>query len=315
MCKFPEFDPDDLERYSIDSRCSKVNEKEFSAVPDSENKNRNWENFFQLFPDILKGKEIKEFISRWQKAREQDEEIIFMFGAHLIKCGLTPLVTRLIKEGWITALASNGASVIHDVELTMFGKTSENVDQAISDGSFGMCKETTDFINNSLKQGEEKELGYGMSVAHQLSRQDEVNEEVSLLLTAYQEDIPYTVHVGLGTDINHPHPSADGGLIGKLSLRDFRILTKKVESLQGGVVINFGSMVILPEVFLKALSAARNTDNDIRDFTTANFDMIQGYRPNQNVVRRPTLEGGKGFSFTGHHELMLPLIYTFLKNF
>ncbi len=315
MKKFKEFEPDKLTRYGIDNRFSKVKKGTFSRLAELNGDDIDFNRLFQLFPDILKGKELKEFITRWQKARAEGREIIFMFGAHVIKCGLTPILIDLMDNGWLTALASNGASVIHDVELSLYGQTSENVDKSIADGSFGMCKDTADFINNALKKGMKEGLGYGMAVAAELVEQKGLNEEISLLANACRKGIPYTIHVALGTDITHPHPSADGAAIGALSLRDFRILTQRITALEGGVVVNFGSMVVLPEVFLKGLTAARNIGAKVDNFTTANFDMIQGYRPNQNVVRRPTLKGGEGYSFTGHHEIMLPLVFLLLNYF
>jgi hypothetical protein len=202
----------------------------------------------------------------------------------------------------------NGACIIHDAELAMAGKTSEDVAAEIGAGRFGMAEETGRFLNEAISEGAEKDLGLGESVGGMLIREDFPFNRYSLLARAYELDIPVTVHVAMGTDIIHFHPSADGASIGKTSHNDFRIFSGLVSELEGGVFINLGSAVIMPEVFLKALSLVRNLGHEVKDFTTVNMDFIQHYRPMTNVVHRPTMDGGKGFSLTGHHEIMFPLL-------
>jgi hypothetical protein len=229
-------------------------------------------------------------------------------GAHPIKVGLSPLIIDLMKRGVITGLAMNGAGVIHDVEIAMVGETSEVVEEALDDGSFGAARETAEFINAAVKQGHDKQWGLGESIGTSLGQQDFPHSDSSLCAAAHQLGIPVTVHVAFGTDVLHIHPSTDGGALGELTHRDFRIFCGLVTSLEGGVYLNVGSAVILPEVFLKAISAARNLGYTVDNFVTVNMDLIQHYRPTQNVVRRPTARGGKGYAFTGHHELMFPLL-------
>jgi hypothetical protein len=229
-------------------------------------------------------------------------------GAHAIKVGLNPVIIDLLDRGIINGLAMNGACIIHDAELAMAGKTSEDVASEIGAGRFGMAEETGKFLNEAISEGAEKGLGLGESVGAMLIREDFPFNRHSLLARAYELDIPATVHVAMGTDIIHFHPSADGASIGKASHHDFRIFSSLVSELEGGVFINLGSAVIMPEVFLKALSLVRNLGHKVKDFTTVNMDFIQHYRPMTNVVHRPTLDGGKGFSLTGHHEIMFPLL-------
>jgi len=211
-------------------------------------------------------------------------------------------------------LATNGAGAIHDFEMACWGRTSEDVQAGLEDGSFGMARETADLINGAVIQGDAQELGFGESLGLMLNEEKFPYINHSLLAECYRLKIPFTVHVAVGTDIIHQHPSADGASIGSASHRDFRILAAETARLSGGVVINLGSSVILPEVFLKALTVARNLGHPVKNFTTANFDMIQHYRPNLNVVRRPISCGGKGYSITGHHEIMLPLLAAMIKS-
>jgi hypothetical protein len=233
-----------------------------------------------------------------------------------------------MERGVITTIAMNGADIIHDVELSHFGRTSEDVAANLADGTFGMAEETGDFINRTLKKGFDEKLGLGEAIGKELAEQKVKNLEFSILGRAYQLGIPVTVHgrayqlgipvtvhVAVGTDIVHQQPSADGAVVGELSHRDFKIFAEVVSGVgDGGVVLNFGSAVVLPEVFLKALTVARNLGHPCRDFTTANFDMIQHYRPRVNVVQRPTQEGGRGYQITGHHEIMIPLLALAVKE-
>lgn len=269
----------------------------------------SFSGFYNSLPNILKAKDIRAVVNAVVTAHKKHKAVIFMAGAHVIKCGLNPVLIELLKRKIITSLSLNGAGIIHDFEIALGGKTSEDVGKGLKDGRFGMVRETADFINNAVKEGVGRGLGLGYSVAKKINDSKLRYKNLSLLYQAFKNKIPVTVHVAVGTDIIHQHPSFDASLTGEGSLRDFYSLTEEVRRLnKGGVVLNFGSAVILPEVFLKALNLARNLGNKVRDFTTANFDMIYHYRPLQNVVTRPTETGGKGYYIVGHHEIMLPLL-------
>jgi hypothetical protein len=232
-----------------------------------------------------------------------------MFGGHVIKTGCAPVLAGLAADGFITHLASNGAAAIHDTELARFGHTSEDVALQLEDGSFGMAADTAQLVNDAAVRAAAGNEGFGESVGALLIEEKAPHLHRALIARAHQLNIPYTLHVALGTDIVHQHPSASGAAIGEASLRDFRIFAATVCKLGGGgVVLNLGSAVIMPEVFLKALAVARNLGHPVSEFTTANFDMIQHYRPGINVVQRPVLAGGHGYAITGHHEIMIPLL-------
>jgi hypothetical protein len=234
--------------------------------------------------------------------------IILAMGAHAIKVGLNPIILDLLNRGVISGLAMNGAGIIHDAELAMVGHTSEDVDREIGTGRFGMAEETGRFLNEAISEGARQGLGLGKSIGAMLIREDFPYNRISLLAQAYLKDVPVTVHVAIGTDIIHLHPSADGASIGKSSHEDFRIFSRLVSMLGGGVYINLGSAVIMPEVFLKAVTLVRNLGYRVTDFTTVNMDFIRHYRPVTNVVNRPTMEGGRGYHLVGHHEIMFPLL-------
>jgi deoxyhypusine synthase len=242
-------------------------------------------------------------------AHQRAKPVIWAMGAHVIKCGLSPLVIELIKRNVITAVALNGAGAIHDVEIALIGETSEDVGAGLADGSFGMAEETGRFINEAVAEGAAGEMGMGEILGRKLIEVKAPHCDYSILAHAGQLGTPVTVHVAIGTDIVHMHPTAQGGPIGITTFRDFRLLAAVVADLGGGgVYLNIGSAVLLPEVFLKALTLARNLGHDVSGFTTVNLDMQQHYRPLQNVVGRPTALGGKGYAITGQHELMLPLL-------
>ena len=228
--------------------------------------------------------------------------------AHVIKVGLNPVLIDLMQRGILTALALNGAGIIHDAEIAMVGRTSEEVAEVLGAGAFGAAQETGEVLNQAIIAGADRGIGIGQAVGEMLLANSFPHNDQSLLAMAAQLQIPVTVHVAMGTDIIHIHPSVDGAAIGKAGHLDFRVFCRLVSELEGGVYLNVGSAVLLPEVFLKALTVARNLGHHVKQFTTANFDFIRQYRPTTNVVHRPTLEGGKGFNFTGHHELMLPLL-------
>ena len=242
-------------------------------------------------------------------ARAKGKPVILAMGAHVIKCGLQPVLKKLIEADVITAVALNGAGSIHDYELSLIGETSEDVGAVLHCGTFGMAEETGRDINWALKEGIARGMGYGESVGRFIIENGNPFREWSLMATCVERDIPLTVHVALGTDIIHQHPAADGAVIGEATFRDFRLLTSVVADLgDGGVYLNVGSAVLLPEVFLKALSIAQNLGHHVDHFSTANFDMQQHYRPLQNVVKRPTSGKGRGYTVTGHHEIMIPLL-------
>ncbi|MFA5200418.1 MAG: hypothetical protein WC442_05910 [Candidatus Omnitrophota bacterium] len=295
-----------IKTYSVKSRQSKVNAKDFALKPF---KGKSFSAFLDSLPNILKAKDLGAVSSDIVSAHKTDKSVIFMAGAHVIKCGLNPVLIELIKKKVITCICLNGAGIIHDFEIAFQGKTSEDVAENLKYGKFGMAKETADFLNSASTQGVKKGFGLGYAVASAIAQTDLANKDLSLLYNAYIHKVPVCVFVGIGTDIIHQHCSFDAASTAEGSLRDFHILVKNIQSLnQGGVVLNFGSAVLLPEVFLKALNLARNLGNKVCNFTTANFDMIYHYRPSQNVVNRPVLSGGSGYYIIGHHEIMLPFL-------
>jgi len=299
MSRYNEIDLSKIHFASVQNRFSKVDSSSFAQVSD---------NLLDSMPDILKGAEFKEFIKRCHLARDSHKTFIIGLGGHIIKCGLAPLLIKLMEEGIAKCFAVNGSVTIHDFELAYFGKTSEDVSKGLADGTFGMAEETINAINRIIIRASEEKLGYGEALGKDIL-ENAPNAEISLLAQAYKYNIPVTVHIALGTDITHQSPYADGKAIGDCSMRDFRIFCEQVKNLNnGGVFINMGSAVIIPEVFLKALTVARNVYGTIQDFTTAVFDMNQQYRELENVVRRPVEKGGKGYYFIGHHEIMIPLL-------
>ena len=299
MSRYQEIDLSKIHFASVQNRFSKVDSSSFAQVSD---------NLLDSMPDILKGAEFKEFIKRCHLARDSHKTFIIGLGGHIIKCGLAPLLIKLMEEGIAKCFAVNGSVTIHDFELAYFGKTSEDVSKGLADGTFGMAEETINAINRIIIRASEEKLGYGEALGKDIL-ENAPNAEISLLAQAYKYNIPVTVHIALGTDITHQSPYADGKAIGDCSMRDFRIFCEQVKNLNdGGVFINMGSAVIIPEVFLKALTVARNVYGTIQDFTTAVFDMNQQYRELENVVRRPVEKGGNGYYFIGHHEIMIPLL-------
>lgn len=314
MSKYRKIDLSKVKTYSIQKRKSKVELELLAKVFDPDKD--SFVDYINSLPKFLAVNDLIEFSKLIVKARQKKKPVIFMIGAHVIKVGLSPILIDLMKNDYISAIAMNSAGAIHDSELAFFGKTSEDVAAGITDGTFGMAKETGEFINSTLTKYEFSNLGYGEALAVEMKIRKAKNRKISLLYNAYQLGKPITVHAAIGTDITHQHPNANGSAIGKLSFNDFQILTEVVSKLgNGGVVANIGSNVILPEVFLKSLTIARNLGYKVFNFTTANFDFIQHYRPRVNVVQRPTQYGGKGFMFTGHHELMIPLLAAMIKHY
>lgn len=294
-----------LRTYSIKERKSKVR-KESLATPYK--KGGTFKEFIDGLPDILQAKALRELARAIIDARRQGRPVVLGMGAHVIKVGLSPVINDLISKGIITAIATNGACIIHDFELSCAGHTSEDVHEEIKTGMFGMAKETGELLNRAIKRGARKGIGIGRSVGEFIEKKRFPYRELSIFRTAFIKDVPATVHVAIGTDIIHMHPSADGAAIGKASLHDFRLFTSVVSELEGGVYINLGSAVIMPEVFLKALTIARNLGHRLQNITTANMDFIQHYRPRENVLIRPTNLGGQYFAITGHHEIIFTLL-------
>jgi hypothetical protein len=302
-----------IKTYSVRQRPTKV---DFSLLAKVPNVHQPLSEFFEALPAVLKARELLVACQRIAEARMKDRGIIFMMGAHVVKCGLGPIVIRMMEEGLITCVAMNGAGTIHDFEMACFGQTSEDVERGLDDGSFGMVKETAEMMNSIVTGGVKVGCGLGESLGRGLRHLLPRYERVSILANAHRLGVPLTVHVALGTDTIHQHPSCDGEAYGKGCMRDFRLLAGVIPTLhEGGVVTNCGSAVILPEVFLKTLTVARNLGHPVRNFAAVNMDMIQHYRPNANVVARPTRTGGTAVSLTGHHEIMLPLLYAGVKSF
>jgi hypothetical protein len=264
--------------------------------------------FLQSLPDVLRARDFKETCARIVAASSASKEIILAIGAHQIKIGMGPYICRLIEAELVTCVAMNGAGIVHDTELAMIGETSEDVAEAIQDGSFGMARETAEFLNEAIAQGAGNGEGIGAAVGRRIAESGLPFRQLSLAHFCYERGIQLTVHVAYGTDIIHMHPSADGAATGKATEIDFRKLAAMICKLQGGVILNVGSAVVLPEVFLKCLSIARNLGHEVTDFTAVNLDMIQHYRPQENIVRRPTLPHGKGYALTGNLEILFPLI-------
>ncbi|MFC1594379.1 hypothetical protein ACFL38_03535 [Candidatus Omnitrophota bacterium] len=295
-----------IKTYSLKKRPSKVNKADFASVY---KKRSTFKKLYQSLPHILAVADLRKVVKAVASAKKKGKPVIFMLGAHVIKCGLSPIIINLIKKQVIDAVAINGAGMIHDFEIAYAGKTSEDVDKAIQDGSFGMAEETAQFLNCAVAQGALRNAGIGEAVQKAVAGMKLPFKKLSIINATADAGIPLTVHVALGTDIIHQHPSCDGAALGKAGMKDFQIFIEQVSRIgNGGVVISFGSAVLLPEVFLKAVTVARNLGFSVKNFTTAYFDMIRHYRPSQNIVRRPTIDSGKGYYIVGHHEIMLPLL-------
>uniref|UniRef100_A0A831XMT1 Uncharacterized protein n=1 Tax=Geobacter metallireducens TaxID=28232 RepID=A0A831XMT1_GEOME len=293
--------------YPIAERKNKVTIKRDFAAPVSPGMSVS--ALLASLPRQLGAESLAGVIDAVVAARAKGKPVILAMGAHVIKCGLQPVLKTLIEADVITAVALNGAGSIHDYELSLIGETSEDVGSVLHCGTFGMAEETGRDINRALREGLGCGMGYGEAVGRFIIERANPFREWSLMATCVGRDIPVTVHVALGTDIIHQHPDADGAVIGEATFRDFRLFTSVVADLgDGGVYLNVGSAVLLPEVFLKALSIAQNLGHHVDNFSTANFDMQQHYRPLQNVVKRPTSGKGRGYTITGHHEIMIPLL-------
>jgi hypothetical protein len=294
-----------LQTYGLQDRPSKVDFRQFA---------RAWErggglkDFCLRLPRLLAGDWLWEVAQAWVAARRAGNLVLIGMGAHPLKVGLSPVLIDLCRRGLVTGVALNGAGIIHDAEIAMAGRTSEDVDAALGCGEFGMARETAEFLNQAIFTGARDGLGLGAAVGRALLAARFPYQDLSLVAAAANLQMPLTVHVALGTDIIHLHPSCDPGATGLASHRDFRLFAGLVSRLAGGLYINLGSAVLLPEVFLKAVTLARNLGFPVAPLTTVNLDFIQHYRPQTNVVRRPTKTHGRGYALTGHHELLLPLL-------
>ena len=302
--EFPPLDFDRIRTYPIKERPNKVHLGELARAWKA---GGSFAQFLDTLPRILVGNDFRSVIDATVVAVRNKKPVVVMMGAHTIKCGLNPIFIDLMKRGIVNAIAFNGAGAIHDFELAYIGETSEDVQRGLDDGSFGMIDETGRLMNTAMAGGVKQGIGAGRALGEAIVTGQFRNRELSILHQGIVSNVPVTVHIAIGTDIIHQHPTTDGSILGEATYLDFQKFAAVVAKLEGGVVLNIGSAVIMPEVFLKALTIARNLGNKVENITTATFDMIRQYRPTENVVRRPTAKGGRGYYITGHHELLVPL--------
>ena len=293
--------------YPLAERPSKVAVDDFAKVFGEDASLRD---FLASLPNILAVQSLRGLATRIRRARDLGKPIIWGIGGHVVKVGLAPLIINLLERGFVTGIAANGSVLVHDAEIALVGSTSEDVDASLGAGAFGAADETGRLLNDAAREGASEGLGLGEALGRALLALSPKHADLSLLCAAYRARTPFTAHVAIGTDIAHFHPRADGASLGATTHTDFRLLSEMVRRMNGGgVYLNIGSAVVLPEVFLKCVTLVRNLGHTLEDFTTANFDFIQSYRPLTNVVRRPTSGGaGRGFSIIGHHELTIPLL-------
>ncbi|MBX7158285.1 MAG: hypothetical protein K1X66_07870 [Verrucomicrobiae bacterium] len=301
---FPALDFSRIKTYPIQRRANKVSQESLAKVFQ---RGDSFAKFYDSLPHILVADDFRNLVQAVVQANREGRPVIFAMGAHPIKCGLNPVFINLMQRDVVNALMFNGAGGIHDFELAYQGETSEDVLKGLEDGSFGMIDETGRLMNQAFQMGNEKGWGAGKALGQFICDYQFSHKSLSLLATATERKIPTTLHIAIGTDIIHQHPTTQGAVLGEVSYRDFQTLAAVVAQLEGGVFVNFGSTVIIPEVFLKALTVARNLGHKVEKFTTATFDMKHHYRPAQNVVSRPVSMGGKGYYIVGHHEIMIPL--------
>jgi len=300
-----DLDLDRIRTYSIHDRAGKVSvEQAAGDIPPDTDLSR-WLN---SLPDILAARDLKLAAQAIHRARSKGKGVLLAMGAHPVKVGLGGLIAGALTDGLFTGIATNGAAIVHDYELALTGKTSEDVDTVLAEGTFGMARETSAQLNRAIGEGARSGDGIGHPVGKLIAGEGFPHADMSIFAAAYRSRVPATVHVALGTDIIHMHPSCDGAATGKATMDDFRLFTRQVAALEEGVFINLGSAVIIPEIFLKACSLALNLGHSLQGLTTVNMDFIQHYRPRVNVVGRPTGRTGRGISLTGHHELLLPLL-------
>src|SRR5262245_14636097 len=307
---YEEFDLSDVRTYPLKSRASKTRAEAFARPAPPGASLAQW---LDSIPNILAAADLKAVVSAIVAARRGGRGLLWGIGAHVIKTGLGPVLIDLMERGFVSALATNGAAVIHDFEIALAGATSEDVDEALGPGRFGMADETGRLLNLAITEGVGAGLGLGQSVGKFLSDREPQYARQSVIAAAARLGIPVTVHVAIGTDIIHMHPAASGAALGDGSLRDFRYFVSNVARLERGVFLNCGSAVVLPEVFLKAVALARNRGIALDGLTTVNLDFVRSYRPQTNVVSRPTAGGGRGYSIVGHHEIMIPLLAAALR--
>lgn len=298
---------DKVSTYKLASRKSKVALADFAQQV---SENTTLRGFLDSLPNILAVQSLRELASRIVRARDLQKPIIWGIGGHVIKTGLAPVIIDLMDRGFVTAIAANGSVLVHDVEIAMIGSTSEDVDATLGAGAFGAAEETGRLLNQAAQNAASQQIGLGEAIGAALHELKPANGNYSILYSAHERKVPVTAHVTIGGDIAHFHPGTDGAALGAATHTDFRLLGELVRRMNGGgVYLNVGSAVVLPEVFLKLLTLVRNLGHPLQDITTANLDFIQSYRPLTNVVRRPTADGGgKGYSITGHHELTIPLL-------
>ena len=304
MVKFPELNFKKITKYPIIERKNLVSVKDFATL----SKKNSVSSLVSSMPDILGGKDFKVLLDKILTAKKNNKTIVLAIGAHVIKCGLSPLIIELMKKGVIKAIAMNGAGAIHDYEISLIGETSEDVAAQIGEGIFGMAEETGKALNTAAAEGAKKNSGFGNALGKLIKREKPPYKELSIIYNALALDLPVTIHVAIGTDTVHMCTEADGEAIGKASLLDFRKICSVVSTLDEGIWINMGSAVILPEVFLKAVTVCRNIGIKVENFLSVNIDMIPHYRPLTNVVKRPTLKGGKGINLIGQYEILFPLL-------
>jgi hypothetical protein len=302
---------DKVKTYPLASRTSKVKLDDFARALSDE---ASLGEFLEGLPNVLAVQTLRKIVERMQRARELRKPIIWGMGGHVIKTGLAPLIIDLMRRGFASAIAANGSVLVHDAEIAMNGSTSEDVDATLSEGVFGGADETGRLLNRAAKEGAADQIGLGEAVGRSLVKMKPQHQKYSLLCAAYESKVPFTIHLTIGGDITHFHPTADGAALGTATHTDFKLLAELVRRMDGGgVYLNVGSAVVLPEVFLKCVTLVHNLGHPLSNITTANFDFIQSYRPLTNVVRRPTEKGaGEGFSITGHHELTIPLLAAML---
>ena len=301
---YEEFDLSGVHTYPLASRASKANAADFARpYPGG-----GIATFIESLPSILAAADFKAVVAAVGAARTSGRAIVWGLGAHVIKTGLSPVLIELMQHGFVSAIATNGAGIIHDFELALSGGTSEDVEEALGPGRFGMAEETGSLLNAAINDGVARGLGIGQAVGARLSEMRPAHLSLSIVAAAARLEIPVTVHVAIGTDIIHMHPAASGAAIGEGSLRDFRYFVSSVARLERGVYLNCGSAVILPEVFLKAVALTRNRGVSLDGLTTVNLDFARMYRPQTNVVSRPVAGTGRGYSLVGHHEIMIPLL-------
>ena len=308
---YDDFDLTAIKTYPLKSRKNKARVEDFARPCAPGATIAAW---LDALPNALAAADFKAVVGAMQAARARDAGIVWGIGAHVIKTGLGPVLIDLMERGYVSAIAANGATIIHDFEIALVGGTSEDVDESLGPGRFGMAEETGRLLNAAISDGVAAGLGIGQSVTGFFAGREPQFGRHSVVASAARLRIPVTVHVAIGTDITHMHPAASGAALGDGSLRDFRYFVSNVARLERGVYLNCGSAVVLPEVFLKAVALARNAGIELAGLTTVNLDFIRSYRPQTNVVSRPTAGTGRGYSLVGHHELMIPLLAAALEN-